>query len=238
MLISRHPHIRPTRTITRWPKLRKLFPLSAETGANARIARLCVLFEDLRIELIGIDLIGSSVTEISTADGHFDLAGYRLRRIYFLRRSIGTCWEFAEALRLLNETDGFRPILASFGASAEAKWSESVQYFRQHERFWKEIRNDVGGHFGERAAQFAVRNFLSDASGLIEIQWDDRSESGDCILGFASEIAATGLLRHLPGPTLEERTKSLFDRVVDAYGHAIVAVECIVLRHLWPRSES
>jgi hypothetical protein len=238
MLISGQQHVRPTRTRTRWPKLTKLFPAGSETDTNARIARLCVLFEDLRIELIGIDLLAPSVRESSAEENHFDLAGHKLRRIYFLRRSIGSCCEFAEAVRLLDETDGFKPVRAKFGALAGEKWSESVRYFKDHERFWKEIRNDVGGHFGEKAARFAVENFLSDASGLIEIQWDDRTESGGCILGFSSEIAATGLLRRLPEPTLEGRTKNLFDRVVDAYGHAILAVECLVLEHLWPRSQT
>jgi hypothetical protein len=238
MLISGQPHARPTRTRTRWPKLKKLSPSGSEADANARIARICVLFEDLRIELIGLDLLAPSVIDSSAQDTHFDVAGYRLRRIYFLRRSIGTCCEFAEALRLLNETDAFQPILANFGQPAHAAWRESVQYFRDHERLWREIRNDVGGHFGEAAARFAVENFLNDAFGSLEIRWDDRSESGDCVLAFASEIAATGLLKRLPEPTLEGRTNGLFTRVVDAYGQAIRAVHCLVREHLWPRTGS
>lgn len=197
-----------------------------------------MLFEDLRIELVGIDLIAPNIEAHYATDTQFDLAGHKLRRIYFLRRSIGTCREFAEALRLLNGTEAFQPILAEFSPVAQTNWVECVEYFKNSERFWKEIRNDIGGHFGEKAAQFAVENFLSDASGLIEIQWDERSQVGDCILGFSSEIAATGLLRHLPEATLEERTKNLFGRVAEAYGHAIIAVECLVLEHLWPRSES
>jgi len=238
MLISGQPHARPTHTRTRWPKLKKLFPGSPEIDTNARIARICVLFEDLRIELIGLDLLAPSVIESSAQDTHSDVAGYRLRRIYFLRRSIGTCCEFAEALRLLNETDGFGPILANFGPPAHAAWLESVRYFRDHERLWREIRNDVGGHFGETSARFAVENFLSGAAGSIEIRWDDRRESGDCVLAFASEIAATGLLKRLPEPTLEGRTKNLFSRVVDAYGQAIRATHCLAREHLWRRSES
>jgi hypothetical protein len=177
MLFSGQPP-KPTRTRTRWPKLKKLFPAGIEADTNARVARLCVLFEDLRIELTGLDLLAHDASEDSASDKRFDRAGNQMRRIYFLRRSIGTCWEFAEALRLLSETEGFRPILASFGEPARAKWDESVRYFNLHERFWKDIRNDVGGHFGERAARFAIENFLNDAFGSIEIQWDDRSQNG------------------------------------------------------------
>lgn len=235
MIISGQPHNRPTRTRTRWPRLKKLFPGGAEIEANARIARLCVLFEDLRIELIGLDLLAPSVMDGLAQDTHFDVAGYRLRRIYFLRRSIGTCYEFAEALRLLGSTAGFDSVLAGFAMPTKAIWLESVEYFSQHERFWREIRNDVGGHFGETAARFAVEHFLSDATGSIEIQWDDRSNTGDCVLAFASEIAATALLKRLPEETLEGRTLNLFSRVVDAYSHAILAVHCLIREHLWPR---
>lgn len=120
------------------------------------MARLCVLFEDLRIELTGLDLLAQDAGEDSASNRRFGRTGDQMRRIYFLRRSIGTCWEFAEALRLLDETDGFRPILANFEGPARARWDGSVQYFSLHERFWKNIRNDVGGHFGESAARFAV----------------------------------------------------------------------------------
>ena len=40
----------PTRAVVRYAKLRKLFPGDLDKLTNSRIARLCVLFEDLRIE--------------------------------------------------------------------------------------------------------------------------------------------------------------------------------------------
>jgi hypothetical protein len=93
----------------------------------------------------------------------------------------------------------------------------------------------VGGHFGSKAADFAVQSFLLDADGSIEAHLNDAGKGG-VILGFASEIAATALLRHLPGCHAEEKVKTLFEEVVTAFPHAVRAVECIVAHHLWVRT--
>ena|SRR5215813_6448566 len=74
---------------------------------------------------------------------------------------------------------------------------ELSRYSRYHEKFWKDIRNDVGGHFGSKAAEFAVDSFLPNASGAIELHLN-RSGKGGAVLGFASEIVATALLRPSP----------------------------------------
>src|SRR5262249_31393623 len=89
---------RPSRSVLRHARLRKLFPSSIDKLSNSRIARLCVLFEDLRIEITGLCLPRPRLEDINGLAGRFDVAGYKLRELYFLRRSIGTCFEFAEAI--------------------------------------------------------------------------------------------------------------------------------------------
>jgi hypothetical protein len=61
--------------------MRRIFPAS-DDHMSARIGRLCVLYEDLRIELLGVQ-----ATEIP----ELDVVSAELRTHYFLRRSIPSC---------------------------------------------------------------------------------------------------------------------------------------------------
>jgi len=222
---------RPAVLKRQYVKLRQIFPADFDPLTNSRIARVCVLFEDLRIEITGMYPRVRGSQESCNVLSRLDTAGSKFRELYFLRRSIGTCVEFAEALRLLDEAPSFKALIGRFSVPGQGTWCEAVKYFRQHEKFWKEIRNDVGGHFGSDAAKFAVESFLPGAEGSIEIH--DSCGKGGVILAFASEIVATALLRHLPGRDANEKVKALLDEVVTAYPHAVKAVECIVIEHMW-----
>src|SRR5207245_1022653 len=106
---------------------------------DAHVARLCVLFEDLRIETYAI--IEDSLPTL-------DFTGEAYRRNYFLRRSIATVVEIAEEIRLLDQLDVFKRIKFSFDEAAFDKWNKAVRFFRRYEPFLELVRNDIGGHFG------------------------------------------------------------------------------------------
>ncbi len=226
---------RAMRTRSRYAKLLKLFPPSADILLNARIARLCVLYEDLRIEITGLLIPPPNGDDERGLVAQFDVAGYKYRELYFLRRSIGTCREFAEAIRLLEETPGFQKLVSGLPTANQKEWRRAVEYFRSKEKFWKKIRNDVGGHFGPEAAKFAVSSFLPDAGGRVEIQLSHGGKEG-AVLEFSSEIAATALLRHLPGDHPVVKFKALCAEVLAALPFAVKAVEYVVATHLWRRS--
>ena len=198
---------------TVFPSLGKLFPRAMDELSNAYIARLCVLFEDLRIEVEGLFCKGVS----------------KPLQMYWLRKSIGTCWEFAEAIRLLAERPSFKTIVAE-----EEKWQEAVQYFKKQEKkFWKPLRNDVGGHFGTAAALYAVSFIhqdlsVRDAPVNIEIRQGSSSNQAGVRLCFAQEIAAIALLGNLSGKTTDEKVKMLMAEIQQAFPHAIKAVGCLV----------
>lgn len=69
------------------------------------MACLCVLFEDLRIEVAG---------QAAADLNRLDKCGTSLRKLYFLRRSTATLYEFATVLRELNRLGAFQPIRARF----------------------------------------------------------------------------------------------------------------------------
>jgi hypothetical protein len=186
------------------------------------IAQLAVLYEDLRIETMAI------------AEESFpalDVTDSRYRRHYFLRRSIATLSEFAEALRLLDECNDFCEIRSGFDQEIIEKWTEGVRFFHKTEGFLKLIRNDTGGHFGPAAAAYAVEHLNSGAVGKIELE----DESRLIHLHFAGEIAATAILRHLKDEDTEGGFSRLLKMVLSGYRHATTCVHCLVVTHLWKR---
>jgi len=205
----------------RMQQLSKIFPEDTTSeGLSARMARLCVLYEDLRIELTAV--AQKSIPLLEATDK-------RYRQNYFLRRSIATLVEFAEGLRLLNKTPGFATIRNAFPTEVTERWNMGVSFFAKNEKFFLRIRNDIGGHFGEEAARFAVSNLDPEAVGKMEVR-------GRTIhLHFAGELAATAATRHLLGSNSEQKFKVLLTRCVAGYKQATTCVHCLAVIHLWPK---
>ena len=143
------------RTKSKVALLRKVFNSDRKRRLDALLAQLSVLYEDLRIELTAITEDSMPKLDVLDPEGedvdHPERTG-AYRRHYFLRRSIATLNEFAVALRHLNEEQPeFKLISKSrgFNKEAEAIWSQAIEFFAVNEKLIKEIRHDVGGHFGE-----------------------------------------------------------------------------------------
>jgi hypothetical protein len=197
--------------------------------AHAYIAQLLVLYEDLRIELYGI-------TEKDL--GKLDGTDQKYRTHYFVRRSIGTWSEFAEAIRLLDQLDDFRQIKQAFDAASRKKWEKAVRFFKKYERFVKAVRNDIGGHFGPKAAKYAIANFRTDVQGKFELTRYDTRGAGMRVY-FAGEIAATATFRNLPGEETKEasgvRYRRLLRIVTTGWKYGTQSTNCIAAHYLWAR---
>lgn len=131
---------------TRSKELSRVLP---ESELNTRVARLVVLFEDLRIETNAI--IAKSIKRLDYIDDAY-------RRTYFLRRSIATLLEFKGALTRLDQLPDFREIKNTFNAEDKKQWEAAINFFNNDIDPIKFARNDIGGHFQEEAARYAVNN--------------------------------------------------------------------------------
>lgn len=204
---------------------------------EARIARLCVLYEDMRIELRAVSAPSMPRLDVLDPEGRDeerqDVGKYR--RHYFLRRSIGTLHEFAEGLRLLQDWPEFSAALSIAPDDLTVIWNSSVAFFESKESLIEKVRNDIGGHFGNDAATFAVANIDSKAFGKVELSYDEMGHC-DARLHFAGSIAASAFVRHLPGSNLQEKLDGFINGVlVEGYGHAANAVHFLLVLYLWPR---
>lgn len=215
---------RPTSSRVLPGRLRDVFPpADAETS---KLLCVAVLFEDLRIEISGLRL---GRTDDVLADG-----SHELRYLYFLRRSVATLYEFQEALYTAGRTDTFGRLRLS--ADEARQWDRAVRFFRRRTKFLNHLRNDVGGHFGVKATERAIRTLDDKEVGFMEAAWLAGGESG-FKLKFAAQIAATCLIDHCRGASADERLRWFFRFMNAAYAHAIRATNILAMNYFWPRFE-
>lgn len=211
-------------------ELSDVFGHMSPSNFEAIMARLAVLYEGLRIELYGI---------AEDAIPAMDKLDVRYRRIYFLRKSIGTLWEFAEAVHHLQQCPEFRfPSISGPFPVADQEpaklWRKAAAFFARNERRLKSIRNDIGGHFGLEAARYAALHFNPDAVMGIEMA-EPFTDKHRIFLHFAGEIVATAMLRPVTGSNKEHKVNRLISLARIGYRHATTCVHCVVVYHLWDR---
>ena len=156
------------------------------------------------------------------------------RFLYFTRRAIATLREFAEALRLLDRDPDFDAVRSGFAPDARTAWAEAITFFdRPAERFIKDIRNDVGGHFGEDAAKEGLRRLRENSTGKMELnQFDGQI---DMRLHFVSEIVATALLPHLKDEDIANFKHLMSELIFPGLNHAALCTNAVCRDWVWPR---
>ena len=112
-------------------------------------------------------------------------------------------------------------------------WRRSRFYLDKHKKFFGDVRNDIGGHYGEQAAIKAVNNLSGDEVGMIHVAVDGKA--GGATLRFAAQVAATTLLFHCHGRSMQEKVARLFRRLLVAYRHATRATDVITAFYFWPK---
>jgi hypothetical protein len=215
----------PTKEIRR-RSLRGVFHSTAPTPLDAQVARVCVLFEDLRVEIQGLS---------QRTDTDLDPAGHRQN--YFLRRSLASLNEFGDALERLDRNPAFAAVKAGFDADHGKLWAEALDHLRAHigkkghKRILTAIRDDVGGHFGEQAAINAIKA-LREGEGELEY-FVAETGLGGCKLHFAKYLALAAVEHHAHGEDFERWFPKIYEAIHAAYQHAVRAVELVVVYYLW-----
>jgi len=203
----------------KWVPLTRVFD-GKDTKLDAAVARVCVLFEDLRLEL---DEAGAP--EVTS-----------FRRYYFVRRSIGTLREFIEALLHLNGLSGFQPVVKQLKRAHRGEWNSAIARLRTHqERIYRE-RNAYGGHFSYGAAMNAVQNLEHGTAHALEIHWTASDGTAGPRFHFVSELAGLALLSGKPDETsVHDYAHDLFTVAFDGYRHATVCGHILAANYLAPR---
>lgn len=211
--------------------LSKVFSVGNREVA-ARAVRLAVLYEDLRIEYEGAKLM----SELNPLDKN----GEDYRRLYFIRRSLVTMIEFSGALSRMNAIAEWRTHVASLEPEIAAMWTRAVAHFSDSHKRLEEIRGDLGGHFKESAALFAVGHFQPDATGKLMIRRFPERKTAGVMFGFAHEVVAVALRRTMETehPTVAEIAafmRDLFEFITKSWQHAVSAVTVLAGSYFVPQ---
>lgn len=216
----------PLKSKTMFKELRRVFVFSE---MNALIARLAVLYEDLRIEAFGIT--AESLPQL-------DFTDFKYRRIYFLRRAIVTLIEVAEAFRMLDKDPDFQLVKNKFDNQNMIRWKRAVKFFQRFEPELERVRNDIGGHFGHKAARYAIQSMENSMVGQIELSREapyDRPDKVGVKLHFAGEIVVTAMHRHSGMESSEQYVMRLLRIIGIGYRQSVQTIDSINAHYLWDR---
>ena len=211
---------------TAWAKrVRPLFE-TPEEEFNIQLARLIVLYEDLRIEVAG-----ATNREIE----NLDETGKQYREMYFVRRAFATVSEISGALNQINSTDQMQKLKANFGGDKRKAWNESIQFFNEKSLFISEQRNLYGGHFHYRTAKFIIQKLSPDYVGVIGIQLDGLKRSARVVFKFALELVGIGLTTDRKNRDIENFVHESFEILTVAMSHSTKAIDAVSDHYILPK---
>ena len=205
------------------PSVAKTRPLRDVFGGepeefHAGVARLCVLYTDLHLEL----------TEAAPPSSP------NARRNYFIRRSFGTLREFGEELAMLDGGGPFKRIVgASLSPGERGQWNSAIAWFGEHAETIQNLRNDFGGHFSHDAALDAVRNIDEAGDGTLEIRHEGLGAGP--YLHFADAIVDLVYFKRRGEVDTPTYAKNVFTSAKTGYQHAAKCVHLLVVYFLAPR---
>jgi hypothetical protein len=139
-------------------RLTQLFPPKDEYSTT--VARLCILWEDFITEASG-----GAAGEIQEMDRHSP----QWRRLYFLRRSIGTVHEIRKALHTLQSHNEFKRALSKQPEADQISFEESYRKLIKHEDAIKTLRNNIaGGHVLQKAVMDGLSKATPELHGMLQ----------------------------------------------------------------------
>jgi hypothetical protein len=190
------------------------------------IARLCVLYEDLRLELEELHIVDEKPEdERSSADQY--------RVMYFLRRALSTLIEFRGGLTTVCKTSEFKR--ATLTALDTRYIVQADQFLQSHWDRLKELRNEFGGHIKLPGVQFATEHF-SDVFG--SVTWNPARDAWLVALecDFAGHIVAGAISSKLnAGTDVRAELQAALGVISEGFVHAQAAMVALVHSFLWER---
>ena len=194
---------------------------------HAIIARLSVLFEDLRIE---------EYASRPERPEELDIIGKSYRKMYFLRRSIATLVEFPSAIEMLDQRPEFRKLKRNFNRDVQKRWDDATKYFREQKKYLSERRADFGGHFDHASAKHAVKKIHPETAGQIVVVKHINEEKGGVRLNYAMEIVGAAMTHRKPGAQEDrEWFHDMFVMVRAGSNEAVKAIHTVSIMYLLER---
>jgi len=188
------------KTYVRQIKLRRWFPPHDRFAAC--VARLCILREDLFLEMAGI-----YASRIKTLDSHSVV----WRRMYFWRHLVKTVGEIRQTIDTLNGVPEFRRVFKKQPTEWRKKFDSMVKKLAQERLLVKEMRDSLGGHVLHKTVEQALNDMPMDKFGDLELG----RKAKNTHYRFAGEIVVEMLIAGVPEAQQEAEVKRRFQAVAD-----------------------
>ena len=159
--------------------IRSWFP--SHNPLAVTIARLCVLREDMLVEMEAAYRKGWNQDEDE---------GNMVRRMYFLRNLIRTQSEVSSGIRELMGNGEFSALLRKQPTQIQRAFANGLLTISRVHPITKKVRNSVCGHVLNKAVREALERISLDSFGLLEINATEKRTR----LRFAGELVAEMLL--------------------------------------------
>jgi hypothetical protein len=124
------------------------------------VARLCILWEDLALEING--LVHDDIPCLDTASDSW-------RKMYFWRNMVRTLAEIRRVLDTISQLSDFKTELAKQTPAWRKTFKDTVQKFNQTRAYVSRVRDNLGGHVLDQGVAQALRSMPDDHFGIIQI---------------------------------------------------------------------
>ncbi len=169
---------RPT---TRFAELSRVFR-GGRSELLIAIARLSVLYEDLRLEMGEFRKLHRSVIELGEPDKDYRVS-------YFLRRSLATLVEFRGGLMVVRKTQEYKNAEAGLTATDARYIADADRFLQQNWTQIKDLRNEFAGHIRSAGVEFALKHFSNEVG---KVTWNPNTDGWT--MGLECDFAGSVLV--------------------------------------------
>lgn len=190
---------RPIKTSFEHIPLVTWFPPSDEVAIS--MARLCILREDLYIEINGLREHPLSILDENSM-------GYR--QIYFFRSLLRTLLEISGAIRKIRSDKVFMTEVYKSHPKMESELDRITDAFNETHDQVKTRRNEMGGHVLHNAIRDGLSKISVDTQGLLQTG----TSPNTIHYKFSAEFIGATMLRHVPAASAQEEWDGIFSKTV------------------------
>jgi hypothetical protein len=192
------------------------FP-SCDSRATS-MARLCVLREDLYIELRG--MVHEPIPSL-------DECSSETREIYFFRNCVKTLLEIRGASETMKRNSEFVEMLSRQDSPLDNSLSDLSKALTDAHTLVKRLRNDVAGHLSHEAVHTALQQITPETKCLFQIGDTPR----DTHFKFALELIGATMLCHVPFKEADKERSETLETILGIGFNAIRSIDALFIAY-------